>query len=104
MFFKYESKEKVRRSASKGRISPSRRSPSRKSPSRRSPSRRSPSRQSGKSPTRSPILTRKLPIRSTRLAKISLERIDVEGKYMFAMYAVYIAHIFSYAIFVFTNK
>ncbi|KYM97478.1 PREDICTED: delta(14)-sterol reductase [Cyphomyrmex costatus] len=55
-------------------------SPTRYSPSRKSPSRRSPGRQSGKSPGRSPIFTsRKLPIRNTRLAKISLSRIDVEG-------------------------
>ncbi|KAL6265496.1 hypothetical protein P5V15_002292 [Pogonomyrmex californicus] len=54
-------------------------SPSRYSPSRRSPSRRSPGRQSGRSPGRSPTITsRKLPIRNTRLAKISLSRIDVE--------------------------
>ncbi|XP_018306413.1 delta(14)-sterol reductase isoform X1 [Mycetomoellerius zeteki] len=55
-------------------------SPTRHSPSRKSPSRRSPGRQSGRSPARSPSFTsRKLPIRSTRLAKISLSRIDVEG-------------------------
>ncbi|XP_029177423.1 delta(14)-sterol reductase [Nylanderia fulva] len=72
---KYEGKERVGRSSSKGRL----KSPSRQSPSRRSLSRRSPGRQSGKSPARSPVLTRKLPIRSARLAKISLSRIDVEG-------------------------
>ncbi|XP_011876175.1 PREDICTED: delta(14)-sterol reductase [Vollenhovia emeryi] len=55
-------------------------SPPRSSPSRRSPSRRSPARQSGKSPARSPTMSaRKMPVRSTRLAKISLSRIDVEG-------------------------
>ncbi|XP_011171224.1 delta(14)-sterol reductase TM7SF2 [Solenopsis invicta] len=60
-----------------------RKSPSRQSPSRRSPSRRSPARQVTKSPGRSPTSTsRKLPIRSTRLAKISLSRIDVEGDKM----------------------
>ncbi|XP_036149126.1 delta(14)-sterol reductase TM7SF2 [Monomorium pharaonis] len=55
-------------------------SPSRYSPSRKSPSRRSPARQAAKSPGRSPTTSRKLPIRSTRLAKISLSRIDVEDK------------------------
>ncbi|XP_029662296.1 delta(14)-sterol reductase [Formica exsecta] len=65
---------------SPSRKSPSRRSPSRRSPSRRLPSRRSPNRQSGKSPARSPtITTRKLPIRNTRLAKVSLSRIDAES-------------------------
>lgn len=60
------------------RHSPIRKSPSRRSPSRRSPGRRSPSRQS---PSVSPttVSSRKLPIRSTRLAKISLSRIDHEG-------------------------
>ncbi|XP_011686733.1 PREDICTED: delta(14)-sterol reductase [Wasmannia auropunctata] len=57
-----------------------RKSPSRQSPSRKSPSRRSPGRQSARSPARSPTMSsRKLPIRSARLAKISLSRIDVEG-------------------------
>ncbi|XP_070524612.1 delta(14)-sterol reductase TM7SF2 isoform X2 [Cardiocondyla obscurior] len=56
-------------------------SPSRASPSRRSPSRRSPARQSARSPARSSTLSvRKLPIRNTRLAKISLSRIDIEDK------------------------
>ncbi|XP_012215085.2 delta(14)-sterol reductase TM7SF2 [Linepithema humile] len=63
------------RSSSRVTKSPSRYSPSRKSPSRRSPAR------SGRSPGRSPSTTsRKLPIRSTRQAKISLSRIDIEDK------------------------
>lgn len=71
--------KKVTKSSS--RLSPSRKSPSRRSPSRRSPSRRSPGKSSGRSPGRSPIITsRKMPIRSTRLAKISLSRIDIEDK------------------------
>lgn len=84
---------------SPSRKSPSRRSPSRRSPSKRSPSRRSSSRQSGKSPARSPtITTRKLPIRNTRLAKVSLSRIDAEnGKHTFAI--CYLPHIFLYEIF-----
>ncbi|XP_014484853.1 PREDICTED: delta(14)-sterol reductase isoform X2 [Dinoponera quadriceps] len=50
-----------------------RKSPIRYSPSRRSPSRRSPARQSVQTPTK------KLSVRSTRLAKVSLSRIDVES-------------------------
>lgn len=70
-------------------------SPTRYTPSRKSPSRRSPARQSARSPGRSPTSTsRKLPIRSTRLAKISLSRIDVEsGKYTYYVFDV--CHVYS---------
>ncbi|EZA47791.1 hypothetical protein DMN91_003735 [Ooceraea biroi] len=66
---------------SPSKYSPSRKSPSRRSPSRRSPSRRSPSRRSpGRSPTTTTTSSRKLPVRNTRFAKISLPRIDYEGE------------------------
>lgn len=81
-------------------------SPMRYSPGRKSPSRRSPARQSAKSPGRSPTITsRKLPIRSTRLAKISLSRIDIEsGKYTCYAFVTCILILICKFSFLFMNR